>query len=70
MMTETTKTYVGAVAVISDWDNKSLLIYHNRFAKIPFPVTVFSDNSCHHLEKHGAPFAEPWKWHPASQTDR
>jgi hypothetical protein len=64
MMTEATKTYVSAVAVISDWDDKSLLIHHNRFTKISFPVEIFSDDLCHHLEKRGAPFAEPWKWHP------
>jgi hypothetical protein len=69
MMTETTKTYVSAVAVISDWDDKSLLIHHNCFATIPFPIAIFSDDSCHHLEKRGAPFAEPWKWHPVAQTD-
>jgi hypothetical protein len=67
MMTETTKTYVSAVAVISDWDDKSLFIYHNRFATIPLPREIFSDDLSYHLEKHGAPFAEPWKWHPVSQ---
>jgi hypothetical protein len=62
-MTDTTKTYISAVAVISDWDDESILIYHNRFAEKQFPLTVFNDSKCHHFEKRGTPFAEPWKWH-------
>jgi hypothetical protein len=62
-MTETTKTYISAVAVISDWDDESFLIYHNRFAEKQLPQTVFNDSKYSHFEKCGAPFAEPWKWH-------
>jgi hypothetical protein len=72
-MTDTTKTYISAVAVISDWDDESFLIYHNRFAEEQFPRTVFNDSKCYHLEKRGTPFAEPWKWHAietSNQADR
>lgn len=62
-MTDTTKTYISAVAVISDSDDESFLIYHNRFAEKQFPRTVFNDSKCYHFEKRGTPFAEPWKWH-------
>jgi hypothetical protein len=62
-MTDRTKTYISAVAVISDWDDESFLIYHNRFAGRPFPRTLFNDSKCYRLEKRGTAFAEPWKWH-------
>jgi len=62
-MTDRTKTYISAVAVISDWDDQSFLIYHNRFAGKQFPRTVFNDSKCYHFEKRGTPSTEPWKWY-------
>jgi hypothetical protein len=52
-MIETRKTYISAVAVISDWDDESFLIYHNRFAEKQLPQTVFNDSKCSHFEKCG-----------------
>ena len=40
-MTDTTKTYISAVAVISDWDDESILIYHNRFGGKTVPANSF-----------------------------
>ena len=69
-MTDTTKTYISAVAVISDWDDESFLIYHNCFAENQFPRTVFNDSKCYHLEKRGTPFAEPWKWYAVETSNK
>lgn len=64
------KNYLSAVAIISDWDDKKLFVYHNCFADYPLPVEVFSDHLCHHLKKGSDPCQEPWQWHAATGANR
>ena len=64
------KNYLSAVAVISDWDDKTLYVYHNCFAELPLPGELFSDHQCHHFEKSSDPHAEPWQWHPAAGANK
>jgi hypothetical protein len=62
-LTESEKKYVSAIAVISSFDDKTVKIYHNRFAEVKLPTTVFDDAMSTHFEKRGEASAEPWKWH-------
>jgi len=64
--TASEKTYLSAVAVISDWDDQRLFVYHNHFAKYPLPVEIFSDDLCRHFKKGTHPYQEPQKWYPAT----
>jgi hypothetical protein len=61
-LTETEKNYISAVAVISDWDDETLHIYHNYFAKVPLSSSGFNDLKCIHFLKRGIPWSQPWKW--------
>lgn len=58
------KNYLSAIVVISDWDDKTLYIYHNRFARVALPFEVFSDTWCYHYQKSEQTYSEPWTWHP------
>jgi hypothetical protein len=62
-MTPTEKTYISAIIVISAWNDESLSVYHNRFAEVPLPFTVFTDPKSAHYVKSGEPGSEPWLWH-------
>ncbi len=62
-MTGTERTHVSAVAVISDWDDETIFVFHNCFAKIAFPTTAFIDAKCYHFEKRGQPYTDKWKWY-------
>jgi hypothetical protein len=62
-MTPQWKTYISAVAVISDWDDETIIVYHNCFAQRPFPTALFTDGKSVHFEKRGEPYTEPWIWH-------
>ena len=64
------RNYLSAVVVISDWDDETLIVYHNRFAHLPLPKGVFSDSKCHHYEKGDDPHAEPWKWHERANAEQ
>ena len=64
-MTAKEKTYISAVAVISDWDDESIIVYHNCFAERQFPTTIFTDAKCYHYHKRGEPYTQPWTWHKA-----
>jgi len=68
--TQAEKNYLSAVAVISDWDDETMFVFHNSFAGIPLPVEVFSDSRCHHYRKGFDPHGEPWKWHPATEANK
>jgi hypothetical protein len=61
-LTATEKTYISAVAVILDYDDKTIIFYHNWFAAIPLPKTFFVGSNFFHLEKPGEPFALPSQW--------
>jgi len=56
------KTYISAVAVMSDWDDETILVYHNSFATHPLPRSVFSDSKSFHLRKPTQVFDTPMKW--------
>ena len=49
------KTYISAIAVISDPDDKTVLFYHNCFASVP----LFRGENFFHLQKVAG---EPWQW--------
>jgi hypothetical protein len=61
-LTATDRTHISAVGVISAWENRTLLLFHNVFARTPFPGRAFNDSFCHHFEKQGKPYSENWKW--------
>lgn len=61
-LTSERRTYVSGIVVISTFDNKSVKVYHNCFAKIPFPVKVFDDRYCKHFKKFGDPHGAPNNW--------
>ena len=61
-LTPKEKTYVSAIVTISDWDNRSLNVYHNCFATNPLPISVFFDPECVHLIKNVSNVSKPWKW--------
>ena len=53
------KNYVSAVAVISDHDDKTVLFYHNCFARVPLAAPLFRGENFFHLQKVAW---EPWRW--------
>ena len=57
--TSTERTYISAVAVISDWDDSTMIFYHNRFARVPLASPVFRGKNFYHFQKVPE---EPWKW--------
>jgi hypothetical protein len=57
--TATEKTYVSAVAVISDADDQTLIFYHNCFAAVPLVPPFFRGPNFFHVAKA---VGEPWKW--------
>jgi hypothetical protein len=61
-LTATEKTYVSAVAVISDYDDRTIVFYHNHFAAAPLPRNFFIGPSFFHLEKAKEPFDAPCQW--------
>lgn len=60
------KNYLSAVVVISDWDDETVIVYHNCFAHIPLPKDIFFDSKCQQYEKSDNPHDEPWMWHKIS----
>lgn len=56
--------YVSAVAVISDHDDETLLIYHNPHAEVPLPVGIFTGNKCIHYRKPSSTYGAPTTWIP------
>lgn len=65
-LTHDEKTYVSAVAVISDWDDNTMFVYHNSFAALPLPTTVFSDEHCVHFQKPSGIYESPMQWERCS----
>jgi hypothetical protein len=65
-LTAMEKTYVSAVVVISDWDDSTLIFYHNHFAKHPLPNDVFIGPNFFHLKKPTVSDDAPWQWVPRS----
>jgi hypothetical protein len=61
--TKNERNYLSAVAVISDLDDETLLVYHNYHAVIPLAAEIFSDDRCRHFWKRQDPHGEPWTWH-------
>jgi hypothetical protein len=61
-LTQTEKVYISAVAVISDLDDRTMLIYHNYFATVPLPQDFFIGPDFDHFEKPESPFTTPWQW--------
>ena len=67
-MTKDEKNYISAVAVISDWDNESVYVYHNCYADVPLPAGIFTDGKCLHFRKGPEPHSEPWEWHQVENS--
>jgi hypothetical protein len=42
-----------------EYDDLSVIFYHNRFATVPLEAPVFRGENFHHLQKVPD---EPWKW--------
>jgi hypothetical protein len=61
-LTATEKTYISAVAVISDNDDRTVIFYHNCFAAVPLPKDFFVGPHFFHLEKPKEPFDSPCQW--------
>ena len=61
-LTVAEKKYISAIAVMSDYDDKTIIFYHNYFATTPLPKTFFVGANFFHLEKPEEPFSAPWKW--------
>lgn len=60
------RNYISAVAVISDWDDETVIFYHNRFATFPLGPPMFRGKNFYHLQKVAE---EPWKWIPFDNVD-
>jgi len=59
------KEYVSAVSVLYEMPNEGRLFlatYHNYFARIPLPVTVFAGEDDMHLRKPCHPANSPGAW--------
>src|SRR5207249_12049328 len=56
------KTYISAVAVISDHDDRTVIFYHNCFAERPLPRAFFSGPQFYHLQKEQEIPGKPWEW--------
>jgi hypothetical protein len=61
-LTPTQKTYVSAVAVISDADDSTVIFYHNHFASRPLTPDLFVGQNFFHLRKPTPSNAAPWQW--------
>lgn len=56
------KKYISAVVVMSDWDDETILVYHNSFATHPLPRSVFSDGKSFHFRKSSHVYDAPMNW--------
>jgi hypothetical protein len=67
--TEIEKRYISAVSVLNQWDQSQepfMITYHNFFADIPLPLSVFNGQKDVHLRKPARPDLCAGEWEKVS----
>ena len=59
--------HISAIAVLSGFTNKHLNIYHNRYAKLPLPMTSFCGSGIRHYFKEERGEKQLAGWNPVKE---
>lgn len=62
-LTRDQRRYISAICVLYE-EFEALWVYHNYFASVPFPVSLFNEPQDRHFAKAAHPDTSPQVWQP------